>query len=575
VFRSFETTEKVVTVTEQSDESVSADGTAAENTPANAGAEQPPRIHTLAEGQSAADEQPSNVPTEHQSSWSTAQQYPGQPQTDASSSEQGPDGEFGQVQPAYPPPGYQPTAQYPAAGYGPYGPYGQAPYGQAGYGETPYGQAPYGQAPYGQAPYGQAPYGQAPYGQLPYGQNYWAPPPAGAKKHRHGVMYGAVAAAVAAAMAVGGVALAVDHANNSSQQTSASTPSQTDPFSQNGGTGNSGNGFGFTDPNGSAGSGTGSTGTTGQATATQSVGVVDINTTIDFGQGKAAGTGIVLTSDGEILTNNHVVEDSTAISVTIVSTGKTYTAKVVGTDPTDDVAVIQLQNASGLATAKLGDSSKVTASTAVTAVGNAGGTGGTPTAATGTVTALNQSITASDESGANSEQLTGMFQVNANIQAGDSGGPLYENAGGTIIGIDTAASTSSGGGRFGGTTTGTTGFAIPIAKATAIADQIEAGKETSTIHIGYPAFLGVQLSSTSTAQGAAIAGAVEGSAAAKAALGAGDTITAVDGKAVASATALSSIMATHNPGDQVKVSYTDASGQSHTVTLTLGQGPAD
>lgn len=485
----------------------------------------------------APAEQPYYVPTAHQQAWSSAQQYPFHPQPQA--------------------------------------PYGQAPYGQpaayAGYPQAPYGQYPqYGGS--GQLP-PHGPYGAA---------GFWAPPPVPKKSRPHKMLYGSVAAAVVTALAVGGVALAVDHANNgSSQQTALNTPAQTNPFSQNGsGTG----GFGFgngggTDGSGSDGSGSGSgssgTGTTGTATTTQSVGIVDINTTLNYGEGKAAGTGMVLTSDGEILTNNHVVEDSTAISVTVVSTGKTYPATVVGTDPTDDVAVIQLKDASGLSTAKLGDSSTVKAGTAVTAVGNAGGTGGTPSSASGSVTAINQSITASDESGSNAENLTGLIEVNADIQPGDSGGPLYENAGGTIVGMNTAASSSSAS-RY-GASAATTGFAIPIAKATGIAKQIESGTESSTVHIGYPAFFGVQLSATGQTQtaGATISGVVKGSAAAAAGLAAGDTITAVDGKAIASSTALSAVTASHNPGDKVSVTFTDSTGKSQTVPVTLGQGPAD
>jgi S1-C subfamily serine protease len=277
---------------------------------------------------------------------------------------------------------------------------------------------------------------------------------------------------------------------------------------------------------------------------------------------------MVLTSSGEILTNNHVVSGSTSISVVVVSTGATYTAKVVGTDPTADIAVLQLQNASGLATANVGTSSGVAVGDAVTAVGNAGGTGGAPSSATGSVTALGQAITASDADGSNAEHLTGLIQVDANIQAGDSGGPLY-NAKNQIIGIDTAASTSR--------STSTVGFAIPISTATSIATQIESGVETSTIHIGYPAFLGVQLSTTSagTTGGATIAGTVSGSAAAKAGLAAGDTITAVNGTSVTSASSLSTVMGKFNPGDQVKVTYSDSAGASHSVTVTLGSGPAD
>ena len=543
----------------------------------------PPVIHTLGENP-APGEQPYFVPTAQQQAWSrahqnggradeaasaggpgwSAHQYGGRADEAASaggpgwSAHQYPGQAHQPAQPAgyYPPQyaGQQPTAAYPPA--------------YSGYQPQPYG----GQYPT-QTGGGYSPPPPGFYPPPAYG--YWAPPPAAPKKHKHRFLYAGVAAAVVAALAVGGVALAVDHSHDASQQTSLTTPTQNNPFSGNGSTNPfSGNGSNGSSGNGSNGS-SGSTGTTGQATDTQSVGIVDINTTIDFGQGKAAGTGIILSSDGTILTNNHVVESSTAISVTVISTGKTYTAKVVGTDPTDDIAVIKLQNASGLATAKLGDSSKVTVGTEVTAVGNAGGTGGTPSAATGTVTALDQSITASDEDGSNSERLTGMFQVNANIQAGDSGGPLYENAGGTIIGINTAASTSGGAGRFGGTTTGTTGFAIPIAKATSIAQQILNGTDNATIHQGYPAFLGVQLSTTSQTAGAAIAGVIDGSGAANAGLSAGDTITSVDGKAVASSTALSTIMETHNPGDKVKIGYTDANGANRTLTVTLGEGPAD
>ena len=115
-------------------------------------------------------------------------------------------------------------------------------------------------------------------------------------------------------------------------------------------------------------------------------GLVDVVTTLDYGEGEAAGTGIVLTSSGEILTNNHVVEGATSIEVTDIGNGKTYTATVVGYDVTSDVAVIKLQGASGLQTASLGDSSTVAVGESVVAIGNAGGAGGTPSAAPGTVT---------------------------------------------------------------------------------------------------------------------------------------------------------------------------------------------
>ena len=149
----------------------------------------------------------------------------------------------------------------------------------------------------------------------------------------------------------------------------------------------------------------------------------------------------MLSSNGVVLTNNHVINGATAIKVTDIGNGKTYTATVVGYDASHDVAVIQLQGASGLTTASLGNSSTVQTGDNVTALGNAEGKGGTPSVASGTVTALNQSITASDELSGVSEQLTGLIETNAPIQPGDSGGSLV-NSYGQVIGMDTAASSS-------------------------------------------------------------------------------------------------------------------------------------
>ncbi len=303
------------------------------------------------------------------------------------------------------------------------------------------------------------------------------------------------------------------------------------------------------------------------ATAAQQVGVVDIDTVLKYQGAEAAGTGMILTSSGEVLTNNHVVEGATSIKVTVVSTGATYTAKVVGTDPTDDVAVLQLQGASGLQTAKIGDSSGVNAGDTVTAVGNAGGRGGTPTAAKGSVVATGQTLTASDENGSNAETLTDMIEISAAVVSGDSGGPLYDSNG-KVIGMDTAASSSF---RFGSGTT--IAYAIPIDKALSIADRIESGHETSTIHIGYPAFLGVSLQDSPG--GAVVAAVGNGTPAASAGLQAGDVITSVDGKAITSANSLSSVIAAHDPGDRVKITWTDTAGQSHSATVTLATGPAD
>ncbi|MDN4599204.1 S1C family serine protease [Leifsonia virtsii] len=326
--------------------------------------------------------------------------------------------------------------------------------------------------------------------------------------------------------------------------------------------------YGYGGGSGFGGSASASSGGTAlaSATAAQEVGVVDITSQLTYAQAESAGTGIVLSSDGEILTNNHVVEGATSISVTVIATGAVYTAAVVGTDATDDVAVLQLSGASGLATAALDTSGDTVVGESVTGVGNAGGTGGTPSASPGTVTALDQTITTQAEQTAASETLSGLIETDADIQAGDSGGPLFDSSD-RVIGIDTAA-------QEGGSTVA--GYAIPIEDALAIAAGIEAGQASSTVTIGYPAFLGVEVASDladGTATGAAISGVVDGGPAAEAGLVAGDTITAIDGAAVSSAQELTTALASHRPGQTVAVTWADQDGASHTADVTLAQGP--
>ena len=223
-------------------------------------------------------------------------------------------------------------------------------------------------------------------------------------------------------------------------------------------------------------------------------GMVDINSTLKYQDGAAAGTGMVLSSNGVVLTNNHVVEGSTHLTATTVMGGRKYQATVIGVDPTDDVALIKLQGASGLKTVQVGDSAKVTLGTAVVAIGNAGGTGGPPTVTSGTITALGRTITASDSgSGQNTETLHNMLQTNAPIAEGDSGGALA-NAAGQVIGMNTAANSQSLGGA--GTSMG---FAIPIDRALAIAKKIAAGNGGGHILIGPKGFMGVGVDSVTDA----------------------------------------------------------------------------
>ena len=321
-------------------------------------------------------------------------------------------------------------------------------------------------------------------------------------------------------------------------------------------------------------SGTADVTSVGQAVAP---GVVDINTWIGYQNAQAAGTGMVLTPDGEILTNNHVIAGATKISVTDVGNGRTYPATVVGYDRSRDIAVLQLSGASGLQTVTTGDSTQVRVGEGVVAIGNAGGTGGEPTYAGGTVTGLEQQITASDDSDGTSEHLVGLIQTDANVVPGDSGGPLADGQG-QVIGMDTAGSSHF---RFRGGGAGGDAYAIPINDALQVAKQIVNGVSSTTVHVGPTALLGVEVVAADGqggqggqgSAGAQIAGVVEGEPAARAGLAAGDTITALDGHPIDSPDALSNVMITEHPGATVRVDFLDTSGAQRSVTVQLSSGP--
>ena len=298
-------------------------------------------------------------------------------------------------------------------------------------------------------------------------------------------------------------------------------------------------------------------------------GLVDVNTTLGYQDEAAAGTGMVLTSSGRVLTNNHVIDGATAIRVTDVGNHKTYSASVVGYDLSADVAILQLRRASGLARVPVGNSSAVRVGNAVIALGNAGGTGGTPHVARGKVTALNQSITAVDQASGASEQLTGLIETDAPIQAGDSGGALVDAAG-KVVAMNTAASS---GYQFSGGST--EGYAIPIRRARTIADEIAHGTTSDTVHIGATAFLGILVAPFPSrfSTGAIIERVSSGTPAQAAGLAPGDVIDSVNGKSVTSPTELTTILQALRPGDTTQVGWQDTSGQSHTASVTLASGP--
>ena len=296
-------------------------------------------------------------------------------------------------------------------------------------------------------------------------------------------------------------------------------------------------------------------------------GVVDINTTLGYQGGRAAGTGMLLTSSGEVLTNNHVIRGATAIRVVIPSTGRRYTATVVGYSVANDVAVLQLQNAPKLKTVATGNASTVKVGQKVTAVGNAGGVGGKPIAAAGRITGVGQTITATDDNGI-SEQLTGLLQTDAALKPGDSGGPLL-NAAGKVIGMDTAASVS-----FQFQARGD-GYAIPINRALSFAKLIVAGRSSANVHIGSTPFLGLSVpSQDDTSSGVTVASVVPNGPAAQAGIGQGDVITTINGKAINSFGDLSNALLQYNAGTTVTLGVVNGvSGLASTVSVTTTSGP--
>jgi S1-C subfamily serine protease len=332
-------------------------------------------------------------------------------------------------------------------------------------------------------------------------------------------------------------------------------------------------------------------------------GLVIINTALQYNSEAAAGTGMVINADGLVLTNNHVIDGSTKITATVAATGRTYPATVVGYDKTGDIALIQLQHASGLTVVPLGNSSSAKVGTPVVALGNAEGRGSI-IAAPGEVTGLNQAITASEEgSSTASVTLTGMIQTDADIVPGDSGGPLASSAG--VIGMDTAGNDVSD------QQQASAGFAIPINTALSVARQIAGGHASSVITIGYPPFVGIFIGSGSSrspqaqaqqqqsggasgsspacytsnanltapsaiapvSSGTLIVGTICGSPAASAGLTGGAVITAVNGQAVGSPDDLAGVLSRFHPGDTISVTWVSPSGQRSTSSLHLTAGP--
>ncbi len=480
------------------------------------------------------------------------------------------------------------------AGYGQPG-YGQPGYGQPGYGQPGYGQGGYGQPGYSHtSPFGYGGSGQAGSGYGPYqsGQR--------ARRRRTFLTYLTVAV-VAAAVGAGITGYAVGRP--------ASVPAAN-------GSSNTGNG------SGSGQQGSGNSGTySGLSSATvrrvvDSVkpALVDISSNLAYQGSQAAATGMIISSDGLVLTNNHVINGTTQLYATVLGSGHRYAAKWLGYDAADDVAVIKLIGAHNLPTVPLGNSSAVKVGDHVIAIGNAYGEDRNP-AYVGTITALNRTINASDAGAATKETLHGMLQTDAGIVQGDSGGPLVDSDG-HVIGMDTAAATGSL-----GSTSQSEGFAIPINHALQIAHEIIKGQASTTVQVGSTGFMGVLVPAGNASQvsnprqqqqrqisedenvpggsvppatraclptdltagvpakvapvkaGALIIGELCGTPADKAGIIAGDVITAVGSDKVTSPSELTTVMSHFKPGQSVKVTWVDVNGSPHVSRLVLILAP--
>jgi S1-C subfamily serine protease len=334
--------------------------------------------------------------------------------------------------------------------------------------------------------------------------------------------------------------------------------------------------------------------------------VVDVTSTLRYDDETASGTGFVVDGHaGLVLTNNHVIRGGTSVTATLTSTGKSYPARIVGVDVGADIAVLQLRGATGLTAAPIGDSAGVALGAPVLAIGNQAGQDGPPTVAPGIIDSLNRTVQANDGASGLTETLHGMLQTSAQIEPGDSGGPLADAAG-AVVGMDTAA----------GTGAAAVGYAIPIDGAMEVARKIEAGRAAPGITFGVGGFLGVVVPSTAspnprlqaqeehglqpgagsrprapgcldTEAGASVPAAIAparsgalvdgvfcGTGAAAAGIAAGDVITAAAGRPVASPDALTTIVRTHHPGTKVPVTWVTISGTTRTSVIPIEAAPA-
>jgi S1-C subfamily serine protease len=277
----------------------------------------------------------------------------------------------------------------------------------------------------------------------------------------------------------------------------------------------------------------------------------------------SAGTGIVLTAAGLVLTDEHVVSDAEDITAQIGGTGHTYQAALVGVDLAEDVALLQLENASRLATVTLGRSSAVAIGDRIAVIGYPNDTA--PASVGGRVIGLSDSVDVTDNSfqvGTTNESkvaYNGMLHTTAHSHSGQSGGPVVDSLG-RVVGLDQVGGDSDD-------------YDVPIDRALAAARDIAAGHASADVVIGAPADLGLVARDISSG-GVRVTTVYSGTPAQSIGMRRGDVIEAVDGSPIASALELRQVLLGHHPGDEIGVRWTDAGGHEHSVRVTLATGSA-
>ncbi len=294
--------------------------------------------------------------------------------------------------------------------------------------------------------------------------------------------------------------------------------------------------------------------------------VVDINTVNQTASGVvlSAATGMIVSSGGYIVTNNHVVEAATSIRVSVDGYPSSYPAVFVGADPAVDVAVIKVSGLRPLRVVHFGDSSAVSVHMPVVAIGNALGRGGRPAVTTGDLEGIGRSIVAGDDLTSVPERLHDLLETSALIREGNSGGPLLDGHA-EVIGMDTAAEEN-----------GVRGFAVPSNEVALIVADIVTRHTSPGIILGVPAFLGIVGLAPVTrgrTPGVPVGRVLAGEPAVRAGIRPGDVIVALDGHPTPTVAALRRLVTGELPGSVVRVRFASPTGL-RTVTLRLADGPA-